>query len=414
MTLSNALLGMLLAATARAQSMPDVLFMHELQATPGSCLDGSPARVYQRNCTGDWDARPGDEFCNVTQTWVVVVGGASGDVTGAPAAGAYCYDDRSCAARSANLTSSLHLPRAVLPPGLLSVAAEENPNLYLQSTVVIPDCTSDLLAGAGARGGAALVDAALALLFTPATPAPNAAFADRVVLVGGAGAMARLDELADALVAAKRAATGNASAALAVWGVCDGCLLLEPAPAFAAPACTTDADCPPSVGLPRLAARVGGLARPAWCGLPDAWRCYTAAALAPALAAARTPALVLAAQYDATALAALGVPSPLRGAGLAYAQAVFAPAARAAAASVPYAFSPACARPALAASTAWFRTLVPHADAFNHTRNASAANAAYDFFELSAPGGGGPAGFGAYADRCAGFAGCNPSGCSEG
>ena len=47
-------------------------------------------------------------------------------------------------------------------------------------------------------------------------------------------------------------ALGNASAELAVFGLCDGCLLQTPSPPFASggPSCTTDATCPPLVGLP--------------------------------------------------------------------------------------------------------------------------------------------------------------------
>ena len=414
----------ILACVLAVAAQPDVLLMHKLgQGSFGSCADGSPQAVYYRNCTGNWDSK-GPDFCNVTDhRWVVYFGELSTSDS-ATASGEYCYDLRSCASRSPNLTSSRHLPATLYPDGIASVAAEVNPNLYLQTTVVVPYCTSDLFIGRGNSSrspsltGALNVDIVLQSLFSSAVmPGPTMAAADSVVLIGGAGVMARIDDLASALVTYKRRATGNASAELNVYGVCTGCLLFEPSPAFAEAACTTDANCEPSVALPRLAALAGDIARPSWCSMADAWECFTAPSIQRAMltSALRTPMLVTASQYDARALASLGVPSPITGTGLAWAETVYAPAVRSSLGELPFPYSPACVRPsAVAALTrSWFQTRVPHLDSFNHTTMDAASVAASSFLEAAAPGGVGPASFGSWMDDCAHLAGCNPSDCAE-
>jgi len=297
--------------------------------------------------------------------------------------------------------------------------AELNPNQYLQSSVVVPSCTSDLFAGAGGSqtvagagfsfGGAAVVEATLRALFSSLLPF-NAARADSVVLVGGAGVLALVDKWSALLLSLKREATRNGSAVLDVFAVCDGdCLLLPDVPAFLPQQelCTRDDDCPPALSLPKLDAFSGGLARPGWCTLPEVWRCYAAPALLESWARSATPVLLIAPQYDASALRAYGADAPLQGLPLAWAQREYAPAVRRAAAAARFAFSAACERPASAQSKAWYRTLVARDDKL---APAALTAALAKFISASASGG---SDFGRWLDDCAELEGCNPSGCNE-
>ena len=438
------LFALLLSAAARAlapapppPTPPALLMRREALSSPAAvCGDGSRAAVFFRNCSANWDSRSGFDYCaNITDTWLVVFGSDDpatllGLGTGAGAAadaGAFCYSAASCAARAASLKGSAGLPARAFPGGLLSPFAEVNPNLYKAHTVVVPYCSSDLFAGnatatataasgALAFAGGAIVDAALTQLFSrvPAGEGPTAAHADRFVLVGGAGVMARLDELAELLRALKRAATRNASAALEVFGVCDGCLLVEPAPPLVSPpACTTDADCPPSAALPALHA-LAPLLRPRWCTdepAADVWRCYAAPRLAAALAAARTPLLAAQQLFDARQLRSLGVADPFAPtpAERAWAESAFAPTARAAlagaAGAARYAFAAACAAPhALATNaSAYYHLQVRFVDPYGNDLNASMGQALPSFLESAAAGGLGPAHFGTYADNCTSY-----------
>ena len=262
--------------------------------------------------------------------------------------------------------------------------------------------------------GSAVVDAVLRALFTSLVP-QNAATADSFTIVGGAGVVARVDELAALLLDSKRAATGNASSALSVLAVCDGsCLLLPDVPAFAPPdaLCLTDANCPPLLALPALHAFSGGLARPGWCISPDAWRCYTAPLLLPWLARAATPTLLVAPQYDETALRSFGIDYSRMGAeALDWTQREYAPTVRKATGTAPFAFSPACGRSATALSPAWFRTTVPRTESnLSSAPPRGSLAAALVQLALAARGG---ASFGAWRDDCAQLDGCNPS-CADG
>lgn len=413
----------------RAQPIPDALLFNRFSLSEAgaaaSCSDGSPISYFYRNCTANHDRKPGDptDYCAVPVVdWVVVfLDGEDASFGGTPGpAGPYCYDARSCFGRSSNLTGSSWLPATAFSGGMLSPFPEENPNLYKAYNVLVPSCTSDLFLGTNATlspsfrfCGKAAVTAVLRDLFSGA-PRPQMASADRVFLVGGAGVMSRIDELADVLLALKRAALGNASAELAVFGLCDGCLLQTPSPPFASkgPSCTTDANCPPLVGLPALA-QVAALERPPWCSEADVYACFLAPALrAYLVGAARTPVLLQAAQFDARQLASFGA-SPLVGAALAWAEEVFAPAVVAAESNATWAFSAACAAPsAYTTSGAYYSTLVRHTDEYNHTRNESLSTAWGSFLEDAGAGGFGPEAFGTYVDTCA-TVGCNEH-CSGG
>jgi hypothetical protein len=407
------------AAAARVAEAGPIPAQQMLQRVPitnasATCNDGSRATIFFRNCSANWDSKGFDYCANITDTWVLLFAQDDAFAADPPPSGLFCYSPESCAARSAALTSSSGQPATAFLDGVLSPYAEENPNLYKQHSVVVPSCTSDLFAGAGGSfAGRAVLEAALSQLFEPAPPGegPAMAHADRVVLVGGAGVLAFVDELAERLLVLKQQFSRNATARLDVFAVCDGCLLLGGLAPFAGPpACASDADCPADVALPRLQALLtaagGSLARPRWCAEADVSACFLAPALGPALARARTPVLVQQMQYDAAQLLSLGVdvaraPAPAR----AYAESVFAPAARAAARAVSnYSFSAACAAPrALSARPAFYSLDVRFRDRYKNVLNRSMAAALPSFLEDAGAGGFGPVAFGSYLDTCTGF-----------
>ena len=424
-------LALLCTYLAAAQSIPDELLFHKLvlplSTPPTACNDGTPYAFFYRNCTGNWDRHEGDpDFCVVPNTrWLVVFG----ELLGGGGSGAFCYDSASCASRAQNLTSSSSVPATAWANGAVIPFAEVNPNLYLQHSVVAPYCSSDLFGGDGSTAsvgdttfgfnGRGIVDAVLAALFsnTSGVSSPNAALADSFLLVGPAGVMARIDELADALRALKRAASRNDSAVLDVFGVCDGCLLFSnlTAPADTPMPCTTDSNCPPVRALPALSA-MAGLGRPAWCSdAVPAWACFTSSPLLGYLRTASTPVLVSSAQYNARGLASYGVQWPAVGAGLVWAQTVFAPAVRSATTTAVYGVTSACPAPQVSLAGAYYHTLVPHTDALGRVHNDSLGTAVPLFLEAAAvgEGGGGPGAFGRWGDDCGAFAGCNPSGCAD-
>jgi hypothetical protein len=97
------------------------------------CNDGSPASFYYRNCSANWDRKPGGpDFCSEAEVggqrrWIVVFGAdprtdlSSGVAPPPPVplAGAYCWDGPSCAARAGALTTSVGLPATAFPSGVL-------------------------------------------------------------------------------------------------------------------------------------------------------------------------------------------------------------------------------------------------------------------------------------------------------
>lgn len=391
-----------------AQPAPLLLNKHTLADASAVCNDGTRAAFYHRNCTANWDRKPWDnltDFCAGTQTWVISF--LSGSLLNATAstAGAFCYDSASCASRDAELRSSSSLPSSLYLDGVSVVAPETNPNLYKQHSVIVPYCTSDLWAGRTADfAGANVVDAVIRALGSTTDPLSDGglATADRVILTGGAGIMARLDELAAALRAAKVHASGNSSATLSVFGICDGCALLLVDGGGGA--CTRDSNCPPDRALPALA-RAAALDAPPACSAnttADVWTCWAEPSVSHSLAAALTPSLSIAMQFDRRQLASYGaLPTD------AWAQDAFMPAARAAAARALYAISPACATPTEAtASKGLFDEKLRHVDAYNNTLHVPVVSGLTTFLDAAEEGGGGPQSFGAWADTC-GSAGCS-------
>jgi hypothetical protein len=422
---SASIAALLLLVAGAAQKVPDALLFHRYDLN-AVCNDGSRAALYYRNCTGNWDRKPGqaEDFCEdpaslgvAGHRWLVLFD------DGLDRGGAFCYDERSCAARNKTLTSSTLVGESAFYAGATSPFPELNPNDYLASAVVVPGCTSDLFAGVGGKasvgselwsfGGAAVVEAALRALYGDLLP-HNAARADSMVLVGGPGVLARVDELAALLRQLKRSASGNASATLGVYAVCDGgCVLLPELPAYLPERalCSRDDDCPPALALPALESFAGGLMRPDWCDTMESWRCYTAPALLMSWAAATTPVLLSAPQYDSAALRTYGadvaVPAALQ-----WAQREYAPAARAIAAASKYAFSAACARSTSAFSNAWFKTLVPKHET-NPPHGAASISLSAALVRLISCSTQSSECFGTSRDDCPQQEGCNPSGCAE-
>lgn len=421
-----------LLVVAAAQPIPASQLFSQVNIPSARCNKGDYS-MYYRNCSANWDRKPGDpDFCALeVETWIIHFAedvASDVDASSQSLHGPYCYDSKSCASRPENLTSLDEYSSTAFFDGIMLPFAEANPNLYKAHSIVAPSCSSDLLAGNGTTqsvggetwsfSGAGIVDAVLQAAFTGLPQPDTLATADRVILSGGAGVMARIDSLATALVGMKRRATGNASAQLDVLGLCDGCLLFDVSPPFIpSPSCQTDVDCPPSVGLPRLATWAG-LVRPEWCTTQvaqDVWQCYSAQVLLPALHKADTPVLIFQQQYDAVQLASYGVyASPSNAsAGQAWAEAVFAPTVRAALAGVHYAVAPACGTPSsIALSSAWYHTLTRHVDPYGHVHNDSMNTATPEFVEDAVPGGFGPSTFGVWGDDCQHQQGCNPSACA--
>jgi len=141
-------------ATTAADSPQQQLF-HLRRVAGATCADGSPFLMYARNCSANWDAKPGEDYCGGSQEGTALIvfmsgsaselplGNGTGPLPRAAVEGAYCYDEASCSARAAacpNCTTSALLPQlggaaahnrtALLTAGMASPFAEVNPNLY--------------------------------------------------------------------------------------------------------------------------------------------------------------------------------------------------------------------------------------------------------------------------------------------
>lgn len=401
--------------------------MYGRSAPAVTCNDGSPYVYFARNCTANWDRKPGDpDFCALTQrVFILVVASGGRDVLSptlpAPLQGAFCYDAASCAARAANATSSSQLPLTAFPDGILSPFAEANPNLYKAAAAVLPYCSSDLWLGRAAGfQGADILAAVVNDLYAPPPPQlGNSTLLDAnyVIIIGGAGVMVQLDDLA--AVIRSRHAAHNAS--VTVVGYCDGCLLMEEASSSpGSPLCTTDSNCPAGVALPQ-ALPMWNATLPPWCTDDNTTQCLLATGLFQHLKDAETPVFVAAQQYDAVQLSSAGCwPVNSSTACGAWAQNSYSPAVRELLASIGgegsarkvFPFSAACSQPSYGAtSTQYYHTLVRYQDVYNHTHNDSTSQAAFAFLEAVAPAGPGPSSYGVFGDTCTTFD-CNESGCA--
>lgn len=445
---------------ATAQQIPQQLLFvsHTLNDADAVCNDGSPAVMFFRNCSANWDRKPGGpDFCNVSNRVFTIVYhngdrsfiepgagdanyGARGAATGTTAnivqlSGAYCYNEASCLQRERNLTTSIGLPTSVFVDGIVLPYAEANPNLYKSADVIVPYCSSDLWLGNGNTTfqgqkwefrGAAIVRAVIRALFNDLPSGQSTlATADTILIVGHAGVMSQLDSIVQ-YIEEGRAQTPNASAAVSIAALCDACSLVDvPVPAPPLPVsersrtatlCTTDANCPPRIAL----ATAWSFWSPSQFVVgsscnnrSEPWLCLLAPALVSHLSRpnASVPALIQQQQFDAVQLASYGVWPLNSSASIQWAERVFAPAVLEAVASAPYTFLPACSLPSqLTLSPAYYHTTVRTVDAYNFTLQDAFSVAVPTFLDAIAPGGGGSASYGIFADNCSTLE-CNGSGC---
>lgn len=328
----------------------DSTFSSSSQTSPFSssfvsplCNDGSIPSIYYRNCSANWDRRPGDpDFCNVTiKRWILDFSVTNRDylsngLDNNPMMtselflsnidtlidGLYCYDQDSCLQRSTNLTTSHNLPLLAFPSGIALPYAEANPNLYKSHHVVIPYCTSDLYMGTHNNitfgngtwyfHGYDLIFKVIDTLFydlptlvsssSIMTNEDSLVSADEIILIGPLGLQVHLPEIISYITAIKRNITGNQSAIVQISTICDGCALMGDIPLFDNTTnndntqytnCTSDSNCPYSVSLPLVTSSIWNYTDiPVWCdrsalsfsyGLENGWKCLTAEYLLPNL-----------------------------------------------------------------------------------------------------------------------------------
>jgi len=462
---------LLAVGVVMSQGIPEQLLMRRVEvrnaaARGALCSDGQPAAYYYRNCSANWDRKPGCEiegaglrpsrsarvtsrtlpwfawpvfrpaavpdYCKETKTrWIVAF---ETGMTG-------CFDDASCAQRSALTPNATRPPTAetLFPSGALLPYAEANPNLYKSPTVLVPYCSSDLWAGNSTTSsglhfrGRAIARAVLEDLLEGGLPGGGSlGQADQVTFVAGAGLLAddgvayrgfqTLTAWASGVGDGRPRGAGvlrGAKAAQAFTGVCDGCLLTSwnqtLYDATKAP-CLTGSDC----RADNLAARGVAL----WAGRGvDPTSLLASLAPGAVAAAARSSGLLVQCQLlDATQLAGLGAwprpatPSPAYDAFVR----AFAAHSLALAQTSPYVFAAACSGPSgTAASPGFLYTSVPHPYAPGRPPVQDPLRTALpSFLTAVAPGGGGPAAYGLYVDTCQSNVStspfCNESGCRGG
>ena len=312
---------LLFLPTRQAQLPPELLQLtryqvHNARSRAAVCNDGTPAVYYFRDCP-----RPGQE-CQINpggDQWVVVFeGGESSSV---------CFDTASCAARAArhpSLTSSKQAPSSFSYSsleGIFSDSGEGNPNFYEQRIVWVPYCSSDMWLGDSThnnnntntntsitfRGRSivkAVVEDLLSTTFskhsvpTPYGPGPNMTSirnAARVVIVGNAGVVRWLDDIAEQIVAASNTAD------VRVLGICDGCVIASDVRPFVStkkvPCDALDTStCPPTYLLEQYAdAPTWNFQYPPDHGRPHD---YTSLLSASLLSSTKTPLMVQHPQFD--------------------------------------------------------------------------------------------------------------------
>jgi hypothetical protein len=103
------------------------------------CNDGSMPQYFYRNCSANWDRKPGDpDFCQkgtidgvAQRVWFISF--LQSDLFDAnfPFDNAgWCVNQSDCSERGVNLTGSSAWPSTFLPAGLLSAFPEQNPNVF--------------------------------------------------------------------------------------------------------------------------------------------------------------------------------------------------------------------------------------------------------------------------------------------
>eukprot|EP00041_Stephanoeca_diplocostata_P020501 m.460547 g.460547 ORF g.460547 m.460547 type:complete len:420 (-) comp21596_c0_seq10:1335-2594(-) len=263
-----------------ADPNPDYQYMHKYYvknaiARGAVCNDGSPAAFYYRNCTANGDRHPGDptDYCAkggtqgvLERQWLVLLD---------PADGKWCSTADSCRSRPREFMTSEGLPDRVMPQGWFSIYPEENPNLYKQTSVYIPSCSSDLFLGTTSKNESGLVFAGSKIVHAVLEDLNNEIFdgvqgplqfADNIVIGGGAGAMFMLDEL-------KMHTPANAT----VSGACDGCVVLDGPPVRPTVSCAGTAapgSCSVHQALTQATKGTWHVSTfPSWCQRSLIWEC---------------------------------------------------------------------------------------------------------------------------------------------
>jgi len=373
------------------------------------CQDGSLAKIYFRNCTANWDSHSGIDYCaNITDTWVINFATDSLFPTNESAlGGSICYSEESCSSRDEVLKSSIGLNSTAFLQGVVIPYAEVNPNLYKQHSVVVPYCTSDLFAGDDDKfqGHVFIKNTILQLYnlsFIPQGMGPSMVHADRIIIIGGAGVMAQLDEINDLILETLRTVTRNDSATVPVFGICDGCLLFNVTPTFVPPACSTDKNCPAPLAL-TLFDSYSRLYRPKGCLEEDASSCYLAPAVSKALLNGETPIFVQSQLFDQVQLLSYGISSFPNASVSEQTWAVenFVPQVRNVLRQFNYTFSSACAIPSsLTLSRGYYQLTTRFEDIYGNIHRDALDVAISSFLEDAAADGFGPSVFGSYGDIC--------------
>mmetsp|Transcript_18570 Transcript_18570/g.41169 ORF Transcript_18570/g.41169 Transcript_18570/m.41169 type:complete len:401 (+) Transcript_18570:142-1344(+) len=258
------------------------------------CNDGSQAQLYFRPCCNGETA---GDFCNESApVWLVVFGDGNAD--------GWCWDAESCDRRFREypaLSSSSALSQTFNRSGFtwqsevgaFSKGGEVNQNFYKSYAAYIPSCSSDLFLGkcegseADESGpkfcGKTIAKAAIRNLL----PEINHYGAAQIILVGGAGIMTYISELAAML-----------PTTAVVSAVCDGCAIQGLGKSEAADSDCSDSDsCAPdttlSLGVPLWRSDL-----PASCG---GWECLLSKPSDGLIqrAAGQVPLLVQQPLYDA-------------------------------------------------------------------------------------------------------------------
>ena len=293
---------------------------------PPKCNDGTIPSIYYRNCSANWDRKPGDpDFCNVTiKRWIIdftvtnrdyltngidqqpkhVTSFHNDSTTNTLVDGYYCYNDISCSQRSINLTTSNNLPDIAFPSGIALPYAEANPNLYKSHHVIVPYCSSDLYFGNSSivnyttinqtwyfYGYNILWNVIDTLIYNLDTD--SLLYADEIIFIGPLGIQITIpaiqqyiQEKKQVFLSSINTNTNTTSTVINITSICDGCGLITdvslPIP-IPIQNCTRDNNCPYSLSLPLVINNFNDtnsyLTRPYWCNLLDSdslWKCFTA------------------------------------------------------------------------------------------------------------------------------------------
>ncbi|KAF6031931.1 NOTUM [Bugula neritina] len=273
-------------ALALSKCGVDVRGMKELERnmlpsnSSAKCMDGTNAGYYIRKREG-------------SNRWLVFLDG-----------GYYCFDKRSCRARSENtrnLTSSAHWSLTKEGTGILSWNPEENPFLFSANIVYVPYCSSDAWSGNNTKNGlhfmgANIVDEVIKDLYRHGLKSGEKLFFAGSS-AGATGVLLNIDRVADRLA---KEAPG-----LDVQGIVDSGWFLDTEQLHKTE-CTNTLNCPPAEAVQKgfrfWKSEIPKRCKRAYADEP--WRCFFGYRIYPFI---KTPLFVIAYLYDrAQILASMG------------------------------------------------------------------------------------------------------------